>query len=248
MSIGPFAGRPRLHHDQRILVMALLAGLPAAVVAFLLLWRGDYTPKTQWTLTILILGLWLGFTFALRERVVFPLQTLSNLLAALREGDYSIRGRGARGDDALSQVMLEVNALGTTLREQRLGALEATTLLRKVMAEIDVAVFAFDGDQRLRLVNRAGERLLARPAERILGRTASELHVEQCLQGDAARTLQMAFPGGQGRWGMRRSTFREGGRPHQLLVLTDLSRALREEERQAWQRLVRVLGHELITR
>jgi signal transduction histidine kinase len=30
-----------------------------------------------------------------------------------------------------------------------------------------------------------------------------------------------------------------------LLVITDLSRALRDEERQAWQRLIRVLGHEL---
>jgi signal transduction histidine kinase len=55
----------------------------------------------------------------------------------------------------------------------------------------------------------------------------------------------MSFPGGTGRWGVRRSTFRQAGRPHQLLVLTDLSRALREEERQAWQRLLRVLGHEL---
>ncbi|MBI3667432.1 MAG: PAS domain-containing protein [Acidobacteria bacterium] len=245
MSVGPSARGPRLSHDQRILMMALLAGLPAAVVGLILLWRGDFTPKTQWTLTILVLGLWLGFTFALRERVVFPLQTLSNLLAALREGDYSIRGRGAQGDDALSQVIVEVNALGTTLREQRLGALEATTLLRKVMAEIEVAVFAFDGDQRLRLVNRAGERLLARPAERILGRTAGELHLDECLQEEPAGTLQMTFPGGHGRLGMRRSAFREGGRPHQLLVLTDLSRALREEERQAWQRLVRVLGHEL---
>jgi signal transduction histidine kinase len=33
--------------------------------------------------------------------------------------------------------------------------------------------------------------------------------------------------------------------PHELLVLTDLSRTLREEERRAWQRLVRVLGHEM---
>src|SRR5437867_5405969 len=111
---------------------------------------------------------------SLRRRVVFPLQTLSNLLAALREGDYSIRGRQANPDDALGEVMIEVNALGETLREQRLGALEATTLLRTVMAEIDVAIFAFDHERRLRLVNRAGERLLAQPSERLLGRSAEE--------------------------------------------------------------------------
>ena len=116
--------------------------------------------------------MWLGFAFSLRHRVVFSLQTLSNLLAALREEDFSVRGRDAQRDDAMGEVMIEVNALGETLREQRLGALEATALLRTVMEEIDVAIFTFDNESKLRLVNRAGERLLARPSERLLGFTA----------------------------------------------------------------------------
>jgi len=234
-----------MSHERRILLMAVGAGLPGSLVALWLLWMGDQSSRVQWTLTVLILALWTGFAFAVRRRVVFPLQTVSNLLAALREGDYSIRGRQAGPDDALGEVMNEVNALGETLREQRLGALEATNLLRAVMAEIDVAIFAFDHQRRLRLVNRAGDRLLGRGAEQLLGRGAEELGLAACLEGDAARTLEAAFPGGQGRWGMRRGSFREHGAPHQLLVLTDLSKALREEERVAWQRLLRVLGHEL---
>jgi nitrogen fixation/metabolism regulation signal transduction histidine kinase len=211
----------------------------------ILLWTGGSPARVQWTLTVFIVGIWLGCSYALRERVVFPLQTLSNLLAALREGDFSIRARGARYDDPLGEAMLEVNQLGSILRAQRLGALEATALLRTVMSEIDVAVFTFDEEQRLRLVNRAGERLLAQPAERLLGRKAGEVGLLNCLEGDTAQTIQEAFPGGAGRWEVRRSTFRESGVPHQLLVISDVSRALREEERQAWQRLVRVLGHEL---
>jgi len=156
-----------------------------------------------------------------------------------------MRARGARPDDALGEVMLEVNSLSDALRERRLGALEATALLAKVVEEIDVAVFTFDGDQRLRLINRAGERLLGQPADRIMGGTAEELGLGDCLGGEPARTLTISFPGGMGRWSMRRSAFRESGMPHQLLVLTDLNRPLREEERQAWQRLIRVLGHEL---
>lgn len=237
--------RPRLNYEQRVYLLAFLTGLPGALVALIILWAHDYTPKVQWTLTVLIIGFWWGFAFALRERVVLPLQTLSNLLAALREGDYSIRGRAARASDSLGEVMLEVNALGATLRAQRLGQMEATALLRTVMAEIEVAVFTFDNEQRLRLVNRAGEKLLNRPSEQLLGRKAPELGLADCLEGEPARTLQRGFPGGIGRWGMRRTTFREGGMPHHLLVIADLSRALREEERQAWQRLVRVLGHEL---
>ena len=170
---------------------------------------------------------------------------MSNLLAALGEGDFSIRARGARGGDPLGEVMIEVNALVETLRHQRLDALEATTLLRKVMAEIDVAVFTFDEQQELKFVNRAGTRLLNQPAERLLGRDADEIGLADCLAGEVPRVINTAFPGGVGRWEIRRSQFRQGGRPHELLVLSDLSQPLREEERQAWQRLIRVIGHEM---
>ena len=239
---------PRLSYEARVLLSALAAGAPAVVVSAALLWGGDFTLKVQVTFSLIVLSFWLGFGLALRGRVVRNLQTLSNLLAALREGDYSIRARGHRRDDALGEVIYEVNALGETLREQRLGALEATALLRTVMAEIDVAVFAFDEGERLRLVNRAGERLLAQPAGRLRGRTAQELGLAEFLRRAApgeTLTLQKSFPGGAGRWGVRRGSFRERGLPHQLLVLSDLSQPLRQEEREAWRRLVRVLGHEL---
>jgi two-component system, NtrC family, nitrogen regulation sensor histidine kinase NtrY len=235
----------RLTYERRIQLLALAAGLPGSAIALILLWTGDYSSRTAWTLGILIVSLWLGFALSLRHRVVFSLQTLSNLLAALREEDFSVRGRDAQRDDAMGEVMIEVNALSETLREQRLGALEATALLRTVMEEIDVAIFTFDNENKLRLVNRAGERLLARPLERLLGFTAGELGLGASLEGDAVRTMELSFPGGSGRWGMRRGSFRQAGLPHHLVVLSDLSRALRDEERQAWQRLIRVMGHEL---
>jgi two-component system nitrogen regulation sensor histidine kinase NtrY len=234
-----------MYHERRIFLLAVLAGLPGSATALIMLWTGNHDAKTQWTLTVLIAGCWFGFAAAVRERVVYPLRTFSNLLAALQEGDFSVRARGADIEDALGEVMAQVNSMGETLREQRLGALEATTLLRKVMGEIDVAIFAFDSRQLLRLVNKAGEKLLAKPAERLTGRSAEELELAECLEGEPARILQMTFPSGPGRWGMRRSTFREHGLPMQLLVIGDLTRPLREEELKAWQRLVRVLGHEL---
>src|ERR1700736_170422 len=232
-------------HEGRVVLLAFLAGLPGSACALYMLWGGDSQPKVQWTLTILIVGAWVGFAAAVRERVVFPLQTLSNLLGALREGDFSVRGRSPRPDDALGEVMREVNTLGSTLREQRLGAMEATTLLRTVMREIGVAIFAFDERQRLRLVNRAGERLLAAPAERLLGQPAGDLQMELCLDGPPQTTLQTVFPGGAGRFGVRRTSIREHGLPLELVVISDLTQALSEQELQAWQRLVRVLGHEL---
>src|SRR2546421_445747 len=153
--------KPR--YERRIFALALLTGLPAVVLALVLLWTGDFAPRTQWTVTILMVGVWLAFVAAVRERVVRPLQTISNMLAALREGDFSLRARGSDPDDALGLLLVELNSLGE----------------------------------------------------------------------------------GLGRWELRRGTFRQGGLPHQLLVLADVSRALSEEERQAWQRLIRVLSHEL---
>lgn len=230
-------------------MLALAAGAPGVAAALYFVWSGDSGARVQWTLTALISGVWWFCAARVRERVASPLRTIANLLEAMREGDYSIRGRGSLlaeddHEDALGDVMQQANAMGATLRAQRLGALEATALLRKVMEEIDVAVFAFDGGQRLRLVNRAGERLLGKPAERMLAADAATLDLADFLEGEPNRTVQRTFSAGAGRWAITRSLFREGGLPHQLLVVSDLTRALREEELKAWQRLVRVLGHE----
>jgi nitrogen fixation/metabolism regulation signal transduction histidine kinase len=231
--------------ETRILLLALAVGLPATLLALALLWLGPYSAAIRWTLAALLIIAWWALASTLHGRVVRPLRTLSNLLSALREGDFSLRARPAPTLDALGQVFEEVNAIGATLREQRLGEVEATALLHRVIEEVGVAIFAFDDRDRLQLVNRAGERLLAAPAEQLRGRSAAALDLAGFLAGEEARTLDRVFPGGPGRWDVRRSRFRERGLPHRLLVISDVSRTLREEERQAWRRLIRVLGHEL---
>jgi len=240
--------RPRLSHDRLILTYALLAGAPAVVATILLLHQAGASGKTMTTVMLTVGGAWLVFAAAAHNRVVRTLQTVANLLSALREGDFSVRGRGANRADALGDVMAEINTLSQTLNEQRLGAMEATALLRTVMAEIDVAIFAFDERDVLRLVNPAGQKLLHTPAERLLDRPAADIGLSELLEGDDVRVLDAArFAGAQAkaRWSLRRSSFRERGVPHTLVVVSDVSQALREEEIKAWQRLVRVLGHEL---
>ena len=246
---GP-ASRPpgahsRLALESRLPLLVLLGGLPGVVVSLVWLWTGDHGIEVRWTLTVVVVVVWLSAAAIARERVIRPLQTLSNLLSGLREGDYSVRGAGANEQDALGVAMTEINALGNTLQAQRLGAMEATALLRTVMAEIDSAIFAFDDDATLRLVNREGERLLGQPIERLLGRDAAALGLDVYLRDDAPRTLERSTESGSTRWEVRRRAFRQDGLPHHLLVLTDVSHVLREEERLAWQRIVRVLSHEI---
>jgi nitrogen fixation/metabolism regulation signal transduction histidine kinase len=235
----------KISHDNRILLLALAGGLPGVAVCAILLYVGHFEPRVQWLIDTLLILSWLSFCFAARGRVAGPLRTLANLLEALREGDYSIRARVGDPREPLGEAMQQVNAMAATLRDQRLGALEATALLRKVMEEIEVAIFAFDPNRVLRLVNRAGEKLLAQPAERLMALDAETLDLAELLDGSTELTIQRSFAGATGRWRISRSLFRQGGVPHQLLVVTDLTRPLREEELQAWQRIVRVLGHEL---
>jgi two-component system nitrogen regulation sensor histidine kinase NtrY len=234
-----------MKYEHRILALGLLAGLVGSLLSLFLLWQGDYTARVCLTLAVVLVFAWVGVAFAIRNRVVFPLRTLSNLLGALREGDYSLRARGACLGDALGEVIWEVNALAAALHEQRLGALEATALLRKVLAEIDVVLFGFDGHQRLQLVNESGKRLLGRTDEELLGRRAGELGLMPCLEGETPRVLDLAFPGGAGRWELRRGTYRDKGVSHQLVFLSDLTRMLHEEERRAWMRLIRTVRHEV---
>ena len=231
--------------EKRFLLIVAGALLFPSILALLLVWFGSFSLNLRWTVTGVLVVADLISLYLIRDRLAHPLRTVANLLWALREEDYSIRGRGARADDALGEVMIEINALGKRLRENRLDSLEAYALLRTIMREIDAAIFAFDGDDKLRLVNRAGERLLARPAERLIGESAAQLGLDKFPESASTDAVEMAFPGATGRWSIRRSRFREKGLAHQLLVITDLSRALREEERLAWQRIVRVLGHEL---
>ncbi len=234
-----------LAHDRRLQLLAVAALLPALLLALVLL----RLTSLPWFLKLgLGIGVLLPSFFALKRLRLLaqrPLQTLSNVLAAIREGDYSFRARTNRGDDPLATVFQELNSLSELLQQQRMKAIEAAALLGTVISEIDVAVFAFDEEGLLRLVNRAGEALLARPQERLLGFSAAELGLDEALEKDSPRLLDLDLPGRAGRFELRRGSFRQGGRPHQLLVLSDLTRPLREEERQAWQRLIRVMGHEI---
>jgi two-component system nitrogen regulation sensor histidine kinase NtrY len=234
-----------LSHESRVQLAALAGGAPGLVLALVFVWRASLAEDLRWLVTVLLVGGWLVAGLLVRTWVAHPLQTLANMLGALRVGDYSLRARGADPDDALGLAYHEVNLLGEMLREQRLGALEAGALLRRVMAEIDVGVFAFDGEGRLVLVNPEGQRLLAAPTERLLGRTAGELGLDTVRDATGGRVLDVAFPGARGRFDVRRGEFRQGGRPHQLLLVADLSATLGAEERLAWQRLVRVLSHEI---
>ncbi|MDT7811246.1 MAG: two-component system, NtrC family, nitrogen regulation sensor histidine kinase NtrY, partial [Acidobacteriaceae bacterium] len=181
----------------------------------------------------------------LLEHVVRPLQTLTNVVSALREDDYAFRARGSTTGDVLGELAIEINALADMLQDQRAGALEASALLRRVVGSIDAPVLAFDPAGVLRLMNPAAESVLALSPDESVGQPAAQIGLTRLLEEPDEGVVELEQDGRSTRWMVHRSTFRQRGVPHALLLLTDVSAALREEERQAWRRLIRVLGHEI---
>jgi nitrogen fixation/metabolism regulation signal transduction histidine kinase len=242
----PFKRRKarRAPFERRIIRSSLWLAIPGLLTSGVLIWLQDWAVESKLALLFAELVVCALIVAALHDQIIRPLQTLANVVGALREEDYSFRARMAVPDDALGELSLEVNMLADLLAEHRIGAIEATALLQRVVEEVDIPLFAFDPGKALRLVNSAGERLLQQASPRLLGRTATELGLKTCLSAENASVIPLHF-NSDARWFLRRSSFRQRGVPHTLVVLSDVSRALREEERLAWQRLIRVMGHEL---
>jgi two-component system, NtrC family, nitrogen regulation sensor histidine kinase NtrY len=218
-------------------------GLPAFIFAGILIAR----EKLEVSTSLLILGCLLIYlalvAAALMDSLVRPLQTLTNVVASLREGDYSFRARGANIRDPMGELAAEINALADLLQKQRVQSLEATALLARILEVMHAPLFAFDRDNVLQLINSSGTELLGRPQARCMGRTAAELGMEALLNAPD-QTIHL-IGSRSARWLLRKAWFRQEGLPHTLLLLADVSVPLQEEEQAAWKRLIRVLGHEL---
>jgi len=235
----------RLSFERRLRLWFYLLGLPALLLCWLVLRQRSVEPLAQ---IITLLAVAAGWAFAvslLTEQITRPLQTLANVVAALREDDYSFRARGGRRYDALGDLALEINALAGMLQGQRAGALEAMALVERVMRSMQSPVLAFDLQGDLMLLNAAAEHAFGLRAQTALGRSAANLNLHELMDVADDDVITLGSAHQSARWVVKRTSFRLRGVPHTLLVLSDVSAALREEERLAWERLIRVLGHEI---
>jgi two-component system, NtrC family, nitrogen regulation sensor histidine kinase NtrY len=231
--------------EGRLLSSVLLAGAPGMLLSLVLLWNSGISLDHKMESTALLIILWLGLSFSTRGHVVNSLRILSNVISAVKDEDFSFRATNAAPGDALGELSLEINNLSRALAEERLGSMETASLLRKILAEADTIIFTFSPDNRLRIVNRSGTRFLGKKEEDLINRTAQELGIADLLEGPVSEVLSRDISGGGKRWIVRRASFRQNGQPHRLVVLAEASEALRAEEQLAWQRLIRVLSHEI---
>jgi nitrogen fixation/metabolism regulation signal transduction histidine kinase len=221
---------------------ALLAG-PGIVLVVVWMWEAGASAAWMASLGIALLLYAVLVSIVLQEKITHRLRTLSSVVSALREEDYSFRARGTRTMGAFGELAAEINLLADTFQQQRTQTIETTALLAKIVETMDAPLFAFDLDSRLRIINPAGERFLGKTAAASIGVSAEELGMDSPLWNRDESIV--TFGSNLERWLLRSTAFRQGGLPHRMLVLLDVSTPLQEEERLAWQRLIRVLGHEL---
>ena len=231
--------------ERRLLASVLITGLPGVILSLFLLWNNSYSWDHKLEGTSLVLFLWIALSVSACQAVIHSLRVLSNLVAALKEEDFSFRAAQAVPGDALGDLAIEINELARALERERIGTIDSTNLLRRVMDKADAVIVAFTADTRVCLLNRAGAEMLGIPEDQILNRTAAELGIKHLLEGPSKQAIAHPFSKSEKRWIVDRTSFRQGGVPHLLIVLSDASEALRAEERSAWQRIIRVLGHEI---
>lgn len=236
-------GRSKRSAVRRAWLFSLLLSLPGLLFAGILGWQNGISSAAGTLAGVSLLLYFLLVAASLIEGLIRPIQTLSNVVSSLREGDYSFRARGAGSQDAYGELASEINSLADLLQGQRVRSLEATALLARILEVMHSPLFAFDREDVLQLVNESGTKFLGIPHSRCYGRTSRDLGLEELLAAPD-HSIQ-TFGSGPSRWLLRKATFRQEGTPHTLLLLADVSRTLQEEEQTAWKRLIRVLGHEL---
>lgn len=231
--------------ENRLLLSVLWTGIPAVLLALLLLWRTSYTLDHKLEGTVVLLAIWIALVKSTSHSLIHSLRVLSNVIAAVKEDDFSFRASLAFRGDALGELAIEINDLAQALETERLRTIDSLHLLRKVMDKAGAVILTFSADDRLCLINQAGADLLGRAEEQVLQRTADELGLRFLLDGPQTQTASFPFSNIETRWIVRRTSFRQQGVPHKLIVLSEASEALRAEERTAWQRIIRVISHEI---
>ncbi len=223
----------------------MLVAAPALAALLVVLMVGAPQGSSRWLLLALVLVLSLAAAHALRDSPGHWTRTLANLVEGLREGDYSVRARVPRKDGDHAMLVDGFNRLAMHLQDERQALHETLQLLSKTLATLDGAVFAFEGDARLRMVNPAGERLLGAPATELIGQGAAQLGLEALFALPSGSIHAQVFAGQFGRWQVSHASLRSHSQAGSLLVIQPMERALREEEAQAFRRLLRVLSHEI---
>lgn len=232
--------------ESQLTRLSLMASLPLFILVIGLMIYADISIYII-LLTILLSSISIVFCHSqIHRKSAYQFRSLSNLLDAMIQGDYTLRAYSGNHDLALKELILAINTLAERLNKQRIESVESQLLLRTVINHIDVAIIALNDENKLIFFNPAAQKLLQIENTQT-GENELNLQLEQLslIKSGENKVLPLQFSEQYGKFNIHMETFREKGEQQKLFFITNVSDILRSEERNAWQSLVRVLSHEI---
>ena len=235
----------KISSEQKLFFSVLLSSVPVVLLLVFVFTDADISTLTKVVIAS-VCGLWLlAVAASVKEKFVYHLRTLSNLIEAIRTEDYSMRSSRVRDPGELAELYQQINSLTTQLKDVRQGEFELSNLLERIVNQINVAIVACDSEGNIRLANRLASKLFDSKPDQLLGQTLEQTPLADVLKEQGSRLVDHEFPGAAGRWQINVQQYRHQGKPGKLIFITDLKQVLSEEEITAWQRLIRVIAHEV---
>lgn len=235
----------RMATERRLFLLVLSSAIPATL--FLIWPSGDdiWAGMAKGAIAFAFLAWILVIAGAVRGELLRHTRTLSNLVEAIRRQDHSLKGAGARESGELGELYRQINGLTHDLKLSRQTEQELLGVLEKVVGQINVAIFVFDSQDRIRLANEPAGALLKSSASELAGVKLADTVLAQLPVAPEPKLVDFRFPGGEGRWQIRERRYRHQGRESRIVFIADLKQVLADEETAAWQRLIRVISHEV---
>jgi len=231
--------------ENQLLRIALSIGLLPTAFLFYALYNHELSIFFKIMLMFLLLVSVFYGAFLIRSKVVSQLRTSTNLISAMQAGDHAIRANHYEGQGALKEFNLVFNGLSSVLAEQELISKERQVLLDIVIKQIDVAIVAVNKNSNIILMNPAAEKLFSCHFDEVSGWPISTLGLQDVLTHESRQVTEFEIKAHKKKVFIHTDEYFEQGDRHKLVFITDIQKLLHEEERQAWQKLLRVLSHEI---
>ncbi|MEX0300221.1 MAG: PAS domain-containing sensor histidine kinase, partial [Kordiimonas sp.] len=237
------------HQKQRFEAQLRKLSLIGTVPLYLLLlWTLIYADVSIWLIILFgFLGsiLVLMIAYLIHQRAEYQFRSLTNLLEALTQGEYSMRAVSSQTGGALDELVDTINGLAERLSQQRWEADENQLLVNTIIDHIDVAIIALTEKNSISFLNPAAEKLFLLDSKDSQQKLLRQLDFIQDFSSGYNQVVELSFGQQQGRFNVHIEEFRRTGEQHKLLFISNVTSLLRSEERKAWQSLVRVISHEI---
>lgn len=231
--------------ELRLFLLVLSAAIPVALL-LVWFWIGSTWPvAVKATIVVMFLAWIVLVADTVRRELLGHIRTLSNLVESTRAQDYSMKAARARDPGELAELYQQINSLTDSLRIGRQSEQELLSILEKVVSQINVAIIVFDAHDAIRLVNPLAGVLLKASPDDLIGVRSSDTALALLPISTEPTLVDFRFPGAEGRWQVRQHYYRHQGQASRILFIADLKQVLSDEEIAAWQRLIRVISHEV---